>query len=126
PYDLQSLPKGASLRPLLDAGGAAVGTMATLPPGETEAPQDVEPEYRVLAESIPQIVFTASADGSFEFVNQKLIEYTGLAASALRGYDWQNAIHPDDVDAFAEAYFRCMETGETFERECRIRRRDGE
>jgi len=35
--------------------------------------------YRLIAETIPHIVWTARADGSLDFFNRRCYDYTGLA-----------------------------------------------
>lgn len=52
--------------------------------------------YRLLADTIPFMVWTADAAGSVDFVNQRVLEYTGMQARALEGWDWEAIVHPDD------------------------------
>src|SRR3954447_26012922 len=77
-WSLQDLPENARLTPLGE-NGTFWGTLATFPHANLKSVAggaEPEPEYRVLAETIPQIVFEAAQDGSFDFVNQRLIGYT--------------------------------------------------
>jgi PAS domain-containing protein len=43
------------------------------------APSDGEVRFRMLAEAIPQIVWTASPGGEIDYVNQRWRELTGLS-----------------------------------------------
>lgn len=81
--------------------------------------------FRLLAESIPQIVFTAGPDGGVEYLNGRALTYTGLAAEALTGEKWAGVIHPDDLPGMLGLWTRAIETGEPFEIEVRMRRADG-
>jgi PAS domain S-box-containing protein len=78
--------------------------------------------YRVLAEAIPQIVWTASADGWFDYYNQRWFEYTGLTLEETQGWGWQLALHPDDVENCVESWKTSVQTGGTYEVEYRFKR----
>ncbi|HEX9918559.1 MAG TPA: ATP-binding protein [Pyrinomonadaceae bacterium] len=81
-----------------------------------------EQRYRFLAESIPQQVWTAQPDGALDYVNQQTIEYFSRPDSELTGANWQQVIHPDDLDACLERWRRSLATGEVYEVEFRLRR----
>ncbi len=78
--------------------------------------------YRVLAEAIPQIVWTARADGWLDYYNQRWFEYTGLTLEETQGWGWQLALHPDDVEDAVESWKTSVETGKTYEVEYRFKR----
>ncbi|HTN91114.1 MAG TPA: ATP-binding protein [Sorangium sp.] len=77
--------------------------------------------YQNLADAIPQCVFTAKLDGAVDYVSSRWLEYTGLAFEALRGWGWQAAVHPNDLNQFVGKWRRCLEAGEPFQGECRLR-----
>ncbi len=81
-----------------------------------------EHRYRVLAEAIPQMVWTSTADGLADYFNQRWVDYTGLTLEESRGWGWQRTLHPDDVDATTETWTRSSQTGERYEVEYRMRR----
>ena len=63
----------------------------------------VESEARLagvtlLAEAIPQVVWTARADGHIDFANRRWIEYSGLTLEQTEGWNWCRSLHPDDLD----------------------------
>lgn len=51
---------------------------------------------------------------------------TGQSRAEYEGYGWANAVHPDDAPATIEAWNKTVATGEVFNFEHRIRRRDGQ
>ncbi|MDB9399355.1 MULTISPECIES: PAS domain-containing protein [Cyanophyceae] len=57
-----------------------------------------EERYRYLAESIPQLVWTADADGNTDYFNSNWYKYTGLGVEQSVGFGWLAALHPDDVE----------------------------
>ncbi|MEG3982910.1 PAS domain S-box protein, partial [Microcoleus sp. T3B2] len=78
--------------------------------------------YRVLAEAIPQIVWTATADGWLDYYNQRWFEYTGLTLEETQGWGWQPVLHPDDVENCLERWNTSVQTGRTYEVEYRFKR----
>ena len=92
---------------------------------QVEGDEASERLYRLIAETIPHIVWTARADGSLDFFNRRCYEYTGLDASALSGWAWRSVIHPQDCERAVATWTRALQTGERFEVEYRLRRADG-
>ncbi|MCA1616283.1 MAG: GAF domain-containing protein [Acidobacteria bacterium] len=80
-----------------------------------------EEQYRFLAESIPQLVWTARPDGAIDYRNQRMHEYTGLGRDAAAGEGYA-LLHPDDAEAVGARWRQALESGERFELEMRIRR----
>src|SRR5688572_15575783 len=96
---------------------------------EIELPSMLEglPEQiqRILVDAIPEIVWSARADGADDFFNRRLCEYTGLRPEDLAGEGWQEIIHPDDREGCRSRWLQSMASGEPFEFEYRLRRHDG-
>jgi PAS domain S-box-containing protein len=84
-----------------------------------------EEQYRVLAEVMPQCIWTAGPDGQTDYVNQHWCEFSGLDPVASLGSGWAAVLHPDDAPACHAAWTRAVQTGEIFEAEYRMRRTDG-
>lgn len=83
-----------------------------------------ERRYRVLAEAVPHIVWTARPDGTVEYFNWRWFEYTGrLTLSATE--TWEHVVHPDDEPRWREEWRQAMSSVEMFQVECRLRRADG-
>jgi PAS domain S-box-containing protein len=94
-----------------------------LSPISTKASQEM---FHFLAESIPQIVWTALPDGYEDFHNKKLAEYSGLAIEEVDGDGWQQIIHPDDYEPTLATWRECLRTGEPYQVKYRFKRHDGE
>nr|WP_304941031.1 PAS domain S-box protein [Tychonema sp. LEGE 06208] len=86
---------------------------------QTEASEQL---YRALAEAIPQIVWTALPNGSLDYCNQGWFEYSGMTLEETKGWGWQPALHPDDVEHTLERWNNSVQTGETYEVEYRFKR----
>ena len=85
-----------------------------------------EEQFRFLAESVPQIVWTSKGVGGNDYVNQRWFDYTGLepGPSSNRA-NWPAVIHPDDLNLTNQRWQQSVKTGGFFEVEYRFRRHDG-
>ncbi|MDQ3135721.1 MAG: ATP-binding protein, partial [Acidobacteriota bacterium] len=81
-----------------------------------------EQRYRFLAEAIPVQVWTAQPDDALDYVNQRAIEYFSRTGAEIIGDNWQQVIHPDDLDACLKLWQSALSTGEIYEVEFRLRR----
>ena len=80
-------------------------------------------EFRVLADAMPQLVWTAQADGTLEYFNRRWIEYTGLTLDRLRdeGAD-VGVVHPDELSETWDRWNDALATATPYEMEYRLRR----
>lgn len=78
-----------------------------------------ELSLRRQTETIPQMLWSANPDGSFDYCNARFLDYTGTTAGAVMGDGWKNAIHPDDQEATARAWKHAVATGEPYQVEVR-------
>jgi PAS domain S-box-containing protein len=88
--------------------------------------RESEAQFRTFAQAVPNQAWTAKPDGSFDWFNERVFEYSGLDQTALEGAGWIQLIHPDDVSATAASWGEALVSGERYETEFRIRRHDGE
>jgi PAS domain S-box-containing protein len=79
-----------------------------------------EPAWRLLAESVPHIVWVLAADGELLYLNQRGLRYAGPDANFATG-----AIHPDDRVRTMDRWETAFRATEIFEADCRLRRGDG-
>jgi PAS domain S-box-containing protein len=77
--------------------------------------------WRVLAETVPQLVWTARPDNSLDYCNQRYCEYTQAAFEQLQGDGWRQFLHPEEAQRVMARRHQTLETGEPFESECRLR-----
>ncbi|MGQ0764729.1 MAG: ATP-binding protein [Gemmatimonadota bacterium] len=77
--------------------------------------------FRLLADAMPQIVWSSSADGSkIEFINRRFCEYTGLSMDESLD-DPNRVIHPDDATDAVEKWKGCAVEKKAYENELRMR-----
>jgi PAS domain S-box-containing protein len=87
--------------------------------------RDRDMRFRMLADGIPQIVWTATNDGVIDFFNHRWLEYTGLTIEQSLDNGWHLLIHPSDLEQYKERWNNALKTGETYEFEFRLKRAVG-
>src|SRR2546430_9772876 len=85
-----------------------------------------EDQLRLVIDTIPALVWSASPDGSLDFLNRRWLEYTGISSEGGLGWAWAAVLHPEDREGFVNAWRSAVATGEPFEHDVRVRRADGE
>src|SRR5579884_633906 len=83
-----------------------------------------ETRFRQLADSMPQMVWTARPDGTIEYYNERWYEFTGCSRNTFDTASWQPALHPEDVDKAAAAWRAAVAAGQPLNIECRLRDRN--
>ncbi len=85
-----------------------------------ESLQHSEDRLRRVINTIPAHVWSSLPDGSVDFINQRLLESTGLSIEALLGSGWQSIIHPDDRIRYIAKWRSALASGEPVEIEARV------
>ena len=79
-------------------------------------------EFKFLADSIPQIIWTSLPDGNLDYYNQHWFDYTGLTLEQTLGWGWEPVLHPDDLENCVKAWTKSYTTGSPYEVEYRFKR----
>ncbi len=87
--------------------------------------RQTEERFRLLAETIPSIVWTADPDGAITYANQRWFDYCGVAAEHNEKNWPAFVLHPDDRERRHAEWRRALREGREFEIEVRKRRYDG-
>lgn len=82
--------------------------------------------FKIICDTMPQLVWTASPDGMHDFFNTRWYSYTGLKPKECLGVQWQMPFHPDDRPEALARWKRSMETGDPYVMEYRCRSSTGE
>jgi PAS domain S-box-containing protein len=86
------------------------------------ASRQSEQRYRFLAESIPQIVWTARPDGVVNYTNQQFLDYVGATRDEAQRLGWIHFRHPDDRAEATRRWKEANHTGLPYECMYRLRR----
>lgn len=95
-----------------------------LPPPRRRQSQD-RPEWAMLADAVPHMVWSADGSGLADYHNRRAVEFTGLTAEELAESGWLQVIHPADVAAVRAACAEATLTGLPYEIEYRVRNSAG-
>ncbi len=82
--------------------------------------KESETNFRFLTNSMPQVMWTARADGQVDYYNQRWFDYTGLTYE--HSQPWGLALHPDDLQQCREAWRQVIATGTALEIKYRFKR----
>jgi PAS domain S-box-containing protein len=72
-----------------------------------------------ITETIPEMLWSAAPDGSIDYCNGRLLDYTGFRADQVMSDGWMKLLHPDDVDSTTRAWESCVKSGAPFRVEVR-------
>ncbi|MDB4990887.1 MAG: sensor hybrid histidine kinase, partial [Myxococcaceae bacterium] len=123
--------------PLRDASGSVEGILlsAFIVTEQVLARQELErallraetaeAQFRDLVENLPQLAWEAQPDGSGSFYNRRWYEYTGKTRQEMEGFGWAAVLEPADAAEVIARWQQSLTTGQTFEKEFRLRRADG-
>lgn len=82
--------------------------------------------FRQLADVIPISVWTAERDGRPELINRALRDYVGnTVTEGAPVRQWLQSVHPEEQQQALRLWVKAIRTGESFEKELRLRRHDG-
>jgi PAS domain S-box-containing protein len=87
--------------------------------------RDSEARFRGLAETVPQLVWSATATGWNDYLNPNWVEYTGVPADRHYGLGWKDAVHPDDRARAGAAWTAAVAEERDYEIDYRLRGADG-
>ncbi|MDB6140279.1 MAG: multi-sensor hybrid histidine kinase [Verrucomicrobiaceae bacterium] len=90
-----------------------------------EALQRSEENFRTLAETLPDTVWTAGPRGILLWTNSVLPRTTGMSLEEIRQNGFRDLVHPEDGTVTLAAWERARATGESVEFQHRIRQADG-
>jgi PAS domain S-box-containing protein len=76
--------------------------------------------FKVLTETVPELVWSCSPDGRVEYVNPQYVAFTGINLAEVNKA-WRSVVHPEDVSNVEEAWGVSLRDGRPFELEYRFR-----
>ncbi|HEX5128197.1 MAG TPA: ATP-binding protein, partial [Usitatibacter sp.] len=111
-------------QPVRSAGGSINGILAV--GSDVTERHSAVTRFRELADAMPQIVFSANAEGEIDYFNRQWYEYTGLPERELGAESWKRVHVPEDLERVLQVWGKAIRTGQPFELEYPLRRHDGE
>lgn len=85
-----------------------------------------EEQFRLICETMPQMLWTTRPDGFHDYFSQRWYDYTGLTPGDSLGMGWKLPFHEEDMPETSLKWMHSLATGEEYRTQYRCRRYDGE
>jgi PAS domain S-box-containing protein len=84
-----------------------------------------EKDLNQIINTIPVMAWSADGSGHIDFANSHMIESIAMPVGMTTGWDWFDAVHPDDVDSLRAVWLGLMSSHVAGQAEARLRCKDG-
>lgn len=109
----------------LAAARAAAEAAAAEREALVEQLAESEAKFRLIADTMPQMVWATRADGFHDYYNARWYEFTGAPPGSTDGEGWNDMFHPEDQARAWELWERSLQSGQPYEVEYRLRHHTG-
>ncbi|KAG5999906.1 hypothetical protein E4U54_001617 [Claviceps lovelessii] len=92
----------------------------------TQIKERDDERFKLICDTMPQLVWTATPDGHPDFFNTRWYSYTGLKPEECLGDKWQRPFHVDDRPEAQARWNQSLKTGDPYVIEYRCRSKEGE
>jgi PAS domain S-box-containing protein len=92
---------------------------------DVTATKQSEARIRRIIDAIPAYAWSASPDGSIDFINERFLDFSGRPVEEMLGWGWSATVHPDDLPRYVGLWSVALGNGEPLESEVRVRGREG-
>ncbi|HEY9733448.1 MAG TPA: PAS domain-containing protein [Drouetiella sp.] len=119
-------------RPLRDQNGSITGAVQVIREVTKQVASDFQEKtndldiglFRQMFDMMPQLGWTAHADGSIDWYNRRWYEYTGKTIEELRGWGWQSVHDPKMLPLVLDRWNASIASGTPFEMKFPLRGKD--
>jgi PAS domain S-box-containing protein len=120
-----STPRDARTVSDLNVAPGRIGSVADWATRSETLLAEAKPELWSKLDSIPCLAWRARPGGFAEYLNKRWLDFTGVSLQQAVGWQWQAAIHPDDLSGLNGAWRQILGSGTSGKIEARMRRFDG-
>jgi len=82
-------------------------------------------QFEFVTAFMPVQLWTAKTNGELDYVNERTVEFFGIAAENIIGPAWQTLVHPNDFEACLKVWVNSLTTGEPYQFEFRLKDKEG-
>jgi two-component system CheB/CheR fusion protein len=82
-------------------------------------------QLRQMAEALPHLVFGARADGAFDVISRRWVDYAGMPDVEQLQWQWLDQLHPADRERVRDEWRAAIRAGNHLDTELRIRSAGG-
>ncbi|ORC59157.1 PAS domain-containing sensor histidine kinase [Pseudomonas floridensis] len=87
--------------------------------------RESERQFRLLADNMSQLAWTADPRGRVQWYNERWYLYTGASLEAMRALGWRSVLDPEQRDRVVARLQHCFATGSIWEDTFALRSKDG-
>lgn len=87
--------------------------------------QESEERFRMLADNMAQLAWTARPDGHIVWYNKRWYDFTGTTLAQMEGWGWRSVHHPDHVDRVVRSFREAIDAAQDWEDTFPMRGADG-
>jgi len=88
--------------------------------------QRSEDQLRLVINTVPAMIWSASPGGDVDFLSERWKESTGRPIEEGMGWSWEAIVHPDDLAGFTAKWRNALASGQPLKTEARVRMANGE
>ena len=89
--------------------------------------RDSERRFRTITNAMPQMVWTALADGTIDYHNEQFYQFVGCEPGAAEGNTWaEDMLHPDDQQGARARWAHSIASGDAYEMTYRLLHHTGD
>jgi PAS domain S-box-containing protein len=85
-----------------------------------------EARFRLMADAMPQFVWTSDVNGNLNYFNQAVYKFSGLTEEQIQNEGWLQIVHPDDREENIVQWMHSIKEFEDFVFHHRFKNKDGE
>jgi PAS domain S-box-containing protein len=108
------------------AGVMAVATEVTEQVTASKKIENSEARFKLMADTMPQFVWTGDAEGNLYYFNQAVYDYSGLTEEQVQKDGWLQIVHPDEREENIKQWIHSIQSGEDFIFHHRFKNKNGE
>jgi PAS domain S-box-containing protein len=88
--------------------------------------REAESRFRVIADSVPVLIWMGDSGGGRSFFNKTWLDFTGRNVDAESGWGWLSSVHPEDRSSLIETFRQALAARQEYLVEYRMRRGEGD
>jgi PAS domain S-box-containing protein len=88
--------------------------------------QDSQYRLRQVVDTTPGLIWSVGPDGEPTYINQRLLDYSGMRFEDFKHRGWEAFVHPADFPGTEKGFYHAIQTGTSYQGAMRLRRSDGE
>ncbi|WP_162419790.1 PAS domain-containing protein [Microvirga brassicacearum] len=88
--------------------------------------REIEARFRIIAESLPALVWIVTPELELTFTNDRWVRYSGFPKDRALGHSWMTTIYPPDMERMREELVPVRQNESPYETEARYRAANGE